>query len=217
MKKQEIINKVESYVKEVCEEDCTGHDWWHIKRVCQNSMLINQQEKADEFLVTMIALLHDLYDHKFYKGNAEEKLIQTLQDLKVYNHMEKEDIENIVYSCVNLGFSANFSSRKEISLEGKIVQDADKLDAMGAIGIARVFTYGGKNGRVIYKPNDNELVSEEEYKKVGSRTSISHFYDKLLKLKDCMNTDTAKTIAQERHQYLEKFLQEFFREWNGEK
>ncbi len=92
MNKQEIINKVESYVKEVCEEDCTGHDWWHIKRVCQNSMLINQQEKADEFLVTMIALLHDLYDHKFYKGNAEEKLIQTLQDLKVYNHMEKEDI-----------------------------------------------------------------------------------------------------------------------------
>ncbi len=217
MNKQEIINKVESYVKEVCEEDCTGHDWWHIKRVCQNSMLINQQEKADEFLVTMIALLHDLYDHKFYKGNAEEKLIQTLQDLKVYNHMEKEDIENIVYSCVNLGFSANFSSRKELSLEGKIVQDADKLDAMGAIGIARVFTYGGKNGRLIYKPNDNELVSEEEYKKVGSRTSISHFYDKLLKLKDCMNTDTAKTIAQERHQYLEKFLQEFFKEWNGEK
>ncbi len=102
-------------------------------------------------------------------------------------------------------------------MEGKIVQDADKLDAMGAIGIARVFTYGGKNGRLIYKPNDNELVSEEEYKKVGSRTSISHFYDKLLKLKDCMNTDTAKTIAQERHQYLEKFLQEFFKEWNGEK
>ncbi len=217
MNKQEIINEVETYVKKACEKDGTGHDWWHIKRVCQNAALINQTEKADEFLVTMIALLHDLYDHKFYEGNAEEKLIQTLQDLKVYNHMEKEDIENIVYSCVNLGFSANFSSRKELSLEGKIVQDADKLDAMGAIGIARVFTYGGKKGRPMYQSNDCELVSEEEYKKTGSRTSISHFYDKLLKLKDFMNTNTAKAIAQERHQYLENFLQEFFKEWNGEK
>ena len=87
MNKQEIINKVENYVKKACEKDEAGHDWWHIKRVCRNSMLINQQEKADEFLVIMIALLHDLYDHKFYEGNAEEKLIQTLQDLNVYNHM----------------------------------------------------------------------------------------------------------------------------------
>ncbi len=217
MNKQEIINKVENYVKKACEKDEAGHDWWHIKRVCRNSMLINQQEKADEFLVTMIALLHDLYDHKFYEGNAEEKLIQTLQDLNVYNHMAKEDIENILYSCVNLGFSVNFSGQKELSQEGKIVQDADRLDGIGAIGIARVFTYGGKKGHLIYNPNDQICVSEEEYRKTGSRTSISHFYDKLLKLKDLMNTDTAKMLAQERHQYLECFLQEFFKEWNGEK
>lgn len=217
MDKQEMIKKVENYVKKVCEKDCTGHDWWHIQRVYQNSMLINKQEKANEFLLTMIALLHDLYDHKFYKGNAEEKLIQTLQELGIYEHIDKKDIENIIYSCVNLGFSANFSSQKELSLEGRIVQDADRLDGMGAIGIARVFTYGGKNGRPIYNPNDHELVSEEEYRKIGSRTAINHFYDKLLKLKDFMNTNTAKTIAQERHQYLENFLQEFFKEWNGEK
>ena len=116
-----------------------------------------------------------------------------------------------------MGFSVNFSGQKELSQEGKIVQDADRLDGIGAIGIARVFTYGGKKGHLIYNPNDQICVSEEEYRKTGSRTSISHFYDKLLKLKDLMNTDTAKMIAQERHQYLESFLQEFFKEWNGEK
>lgn len=217
MNKQEIIKRVENYVKEECEKDCTGHDWWHIKRVYQNSMLINEQEKADEFLITMIALLHDLYDHKFYKGNAEEKLMQTLKELKVYDDMAKNDVKNIIQSCVNLGFSSTLASKKELSLEGKIVQDADRLDAMGAIGIARVFTYGGKKGRPMYNPNDNEIISQEEYKQKGSQTSISHFYDKLLKLKNLMNTNTAKMIAQERHKYLEDFLQEFFKEWNGEK
>lgn len=217
MDKEEIISVVKDYVENKCYNDSTGHDWWHIQRVYKNAMLINKKEKANEFIITIIALMHDLYDHKFYNRNIEEKLEETLKELEIYEYISKNDIENIIYSCTNLGFSANMDEQKELSIEGKIVQDADRLDAIGAIGIARTFAYGGKSGKAIYNPNNNELVNEEEYKKKGSKTSISHFYDKLLKIKDLMNTDTAKIIAQERHQYLENFLQEFIDEWNGKK
>ena len=217
MNKEEIISVVKKYVKNKCYNESTGHDWWHIQRVYNNAMLINKKENADEFIITIIAFMHDLYDHKFYDGNIEERLEETLKELQIYNYISKNDIENIIYSCANLGFSSNISEQKELSIEGKIAQDADRLDAIGAIGITRTFAYGGKKGIPIYDSNNNELVDEEEYKKKGSRTSISHFYDKLLKIKDLMNTDTAKIIAQERHKYLEDFLQEFFDEWNGEK
>lgn len=217
MNKEEIISVVKKYVKNKCYNESTGHDWWHIQRVYNNAMLIDKKENADEFIIAIIVLMHDLYDHKFYDGNIEEKLEETLKELQLYNYISKNDIENIIYSCANLGFSANIAERKELSIEGKIAQDADRLDAIGAIGIARTFAYGGKKGIPIYDSNNNELVGEEEYKQKGSRTSISHFYDKLLKIKDLMNTDTAKIIAQERHEYLEKFLHEFFDEWNGKK
>lgn len=217
MNKEEIISVVKEYVKNECNDDSTGHDWWHIQRVYNNAILINKKEKADEFLITIIVLMHDLYDHKFYNGNMEEKLEETLKELDIYNYISKNDIENIIYSCANLGFSSNITEQKELPIEGKIVQDADRLDGIGAIGIARTFAYMGKKGKPIYDPNNNDLVNEEEYKKEGSKTSISHFYDKLLKIKDLMNTDTAKIIAQERHKYLENFLQEFFDEWDGKK
>ncbi len=217
MQKEEIITIIEEYVKNICQNDATGHDWWHIQRVYHNAMCINKQENADAFILTLIVLLHDVYDHKFYNGNMEEKLEETLKELNIYAYIPQKDIENILYSCANLGFSANMTEKKELSLEGKIAQDADRLDSIGAIGIARTFAYGGKKGRQLYEPNNHEMVCEKEYKEKGSRTSISHFYDKLLKVKDLMNTDTAKIIAQERHQYLEEFLQEFFDEWNGKK
>ena len=217
MNKEEIISVVKEYVKNKCNNDSTGHDWWHIQRVYNNAMLINKKENADEFIITLIVLMHDLYDHKFYNGKIEEGLEETLKELQVYNYIPKNDIENIIYSCANLGFSANISEQKERSREGKIAQDADRLDAIGAIGIARTFAYGGKKGKLIYDSNENEYVNEEEYKQNGSRTSISHFYDKLLKIKDLMNTATAKAIAQERHRYLEGYLQEFLDEWNGKK
>lgn len=217
MSKEEIINIVKEYVKNICKDDSTGHDWWHIQRVYNNAMLINQKENADKFVITLIVLMHDLYDHKFYKGNIEEKLKETIKELNIYNYVQETDIENIINSCVNLGFSTNMTTKKELSIEGKIAQDADRLDALGAIGIARTFMYGGKMERVMYDPDNNELVDEEEYKQNGSKTTISHFYDKLLKIKDLMNTETAKMIAQERHQYLENFLEEFFDEWNGRK
>lgn len=217
MNKAEIIRVVKEYVKNACYNDSTGHDWWHIQRVYNNAMLINEKENADKFIITIIVLMHDLYDHKFYNGNIEEKLEETLKELDIYNFISKSDIENIIYSCANLGFSANIAEKKELSLEGKIAQDADRLDAIGAIGIARTFAYGGKSGKPIYEPYCNQKVNAEEYRKKGSKTSISHFYDKLLKIKDLMNTDTAKIIAQERHTYLEAFLQEFLDEWNGKK
>lgn len=217
MDNEEIINILKEFVKKKCYNDSTGHDWWHIQRVYQNAMLINEKEKANKFIITIIALMHDLYDHKFFNGNIEEKIKETLKELGIYKYISEKDIENITYSCTNLGFSANIDEQKELSIEGKIVQDADRLDAIGAIGIARTFAYGGKNGRLMYNPNNNELVNEEEYKQKGSNTSISHFYDKLLKIKDLMNTDTAKIIAQKRHKYLEDFLQEFLEEWEGVK
>lgn len=217
MSNDEIINVIKKYVKGVCENDSTGHDWWHIQRVYNNAMLINKKENANEFLITIIVLMHDLYDHKFYNGDVKEALENTLQKLDVYNYISKEDAENIMHSCINLGFSSNITDVKELSIEGKIVQDADRLDGIGAIGIARTFAYGGKKGKLIYNPDDNELVDEKDYKIDGSKTSISHFYDKLLKLKDMMNTNTAKEIAIERHEYLEGFLNEFYDEWNGVK
>ncbi len=217
MEQKDLINKVRDYVKNICGTDSTGHDWWHIQRVYNNAMLINQKENANGFIITIIALMHDLYDHKFYEGDIAKALDETLRKLEIHKYTSEEDIYNIIYSCVNLGFSSNIDGKKELSIEGKIVQDADRLDALGAIGIARVFAYGGKKGRLLYNPDDNECVDEEEYKKNGSKTSISHFYDKLFKLKDLMNTDTAKEIAQERHKYLEEFLKEFLDEWNGRK
>ena len=130
MEKEEILNKIKRYVQEACKNDSTGHDWWHIQRVYNNAMLINKKEQANEFVLTVIVFMHDLYDHKFYKGNIEEKIEGTLKQLKVYEYLSKNDIQNIIYSCANLGFSSNISEKKELSKEGKIAQDADRLDAI---------------------------------------------------------------------------------------
>lgn len=215
MQESEILELVENYVKTICQNDVTGHDWWHIKRVYNNAMLINQKEKANEFIITMIVYLHDLYDHKFYKGDIAKKLEETLKELKIYDKLSKEDTQNIIHSCTYLGYSSNFNDKKELSKEGKIAQDADRLDGLGAMGISRTFAYSGSKGKPIYNPHNNSTVTQEEYKENGSNTAISHFYDKLLKIKDLMNTETAKNIAIERHKYVEEFLEEFLNEWNG--
>lgn len=217
MNKKEIISVLEEYVKNSCRNEATGHDWWHIQRVYNNAVLINKKEKANMFIITIIVYMHDLYDHKFYNGNVEEKLKETLKQLGIYTFLTKEDIENIIHSCANLGFSINMSNKRKLSKEGKIAQDADRLDAMGAIGIARTFAYGGSKGKILYDPTNNELVNSKEYNEKGSNTSISHFYDKLLKLKDLMNTDTAKEIAIKRHSYMESYIEEFLDEWSGKR
>jgi len=139
MEKEEILNKIKEYVQETCKNDSTGHDWWHIQRVYNNAMLINKKEQANEFILTAIVLMHDLYDHKFFDGNIEEKLEETLKELNVYDYMSKNDIQNIIYSCVNLGFSSNIVNKKELSQEGKIAQDADRLDAIRSNGNCKNF------------------------------------------------------------------------------
>ncbi len=215
MSNEEIIEIIKQHVKSVCENDSSGHDWWHIYRVYNNAILINKKEKANEFIIALIVLMHDLYDEKFYSGDQKIALKNLLQELNIYNSIPKEDITNIIDSCVNLAFSKSITEKHELSKEGKIVQDADRLDALGAISIARTFTYGGDKGLPIYDPNITKVLDEKEYKKTRSKTSINHFYDKVLKVKNLMNTDTAKRIAIHRHEFVEKYLKEFFDEWNG--
>lgn len=218
MDESRMLEILQLYIKEKMSKNDSSHDWWHIERVYNNAIVINEEEKGNPFVVKAIALLHDVYDHKFCNGNIKANLTNLLMNLDLYRFMKYEDIQNILNSCQNLGFSSNFDGLKELSKEGKIVQDADRLDAIGAIGIARVFTYGGKNGKEIYNPDEeNNIITNEEYYKKGSNTSISHFYDKLLRLKELMNTQTAKKLAENRQKYMEQFLEEFYAEWNGRK
>lgn len=214
---EDKIEKIKKYVKEITLIEESGHDWWHIHRVYNNALLINEEEKANEFIVITIALLHDLYDSKFYTGNIGEKIIDTLKELEIYDCLSKDEIENITYSCENLSYSKNIEEKKKLSKEGMIVQDADRLDAIGAIGIARTFAYGGKVKRSIYNPESKkiEIDTEDDYR-TQNRDSINHFYEKLLKLKDLMNTETAKKVAENRHRFMELYLEEFYKEWNGE-
>ena len=213
----ELLERTKNLIREHCENETTGHDFWHIWRVCQNANKIYEKEKGNPFIIQMICLLHDIYDHKFYTGNPREKLAETLAKLDTEQILTASDKENIIESCVNLGYASNVVEKKELSQEGKIAQDADRLDAVGAIAIARTFVYTGKQERPMYLPGEEQAVSAEEYQKSGSKTSIGHFYDKVLKVKDKMNTQTAKELAKERHQFVEAYLDEFLAEWNGRK
>ena len=214
---EELLERTKNLIREHCENETTGHDFWHIWRVCQNANKIYEKEKGNPFIIQMICLLHDIYDHKFYTGNPREKLAETLAKLDTEQILTASDKENIIESCVNLGYASNVVEKKELSQEGKIAQDADRLAAVGAIAIARTFVYTGKQERPMYLPGEEQAVSAEEYQKSGSKTSIGHFYDKVLKVKDKMNTQTAKELAKERHQFVEAYLDEFLAEWNGRK
>ncbi|HLV45401.1 MAG TPA: HD domain-containing protein [Flavobacterium sp.] len=213
----DYINQTIRYVKKELQGAEAGHDWFHIERVYKNALQILQHEQADEQVVILGALLHDIADSKFHNGNEEigpEKALAFMTsiqiDEKVKNHVVKI-IRNISFKGGN--FTQSFSST-----ELNIVQDADRLDALGAIGIARAFHFGGFHNRIIYdraeKPKMN--MTKEEYKKhVG--TTINHFDEKLLQLKDRMNTSTGKKIATQRHQFMTQFLEQFYAEWNGER
>lgn len=216
MEKKEIIAITENYVKTNFIKESTGHDWWHIKRVHDLAIKINEKEKKNSFIIEMIALLHDVFDEKFSKGNVVENLIELMRKLNIYNEIDKDDLENILNSINNLGYKGGFNTA-EISEEGKIVQDADRIDSIGAIGIARCFAFGGKKGNTIYNPDMGiiEIQNYEEYRN-KERHSINHFYEKLLKIKDTINTETAKEIAIERTKYMENFLDEFYKEWKGQ-
>ena len=215
MNKELIIKKTADYAKKTLEGEGSGHDWWHVYRVWKLAKKIGRKEKADMFIVELAALLHDIADYKLHGGDEEigaKKAHKWLTSLRV----DKKYIDHIVDIVGGINFKGARVKHNIKTLEGRIVFDADKLDAMGAIGIARTFAFGGHMGREIYNPNQKPYMhkSFEEYKNGKSHT-INHFYEKLLLLKDFMHTETAKKIAQKRHLYLQDFLNKFYKEWDG--
>ena len=213
----DIINRTEDFVKETLANAEGGHDWWHIYRVWNNAKLINKIEKADELVVELAALLHDIADSKFHNGDEEIGPVTAGNFLKTLN-VDADVILHVQQIIRHMSFKASLGEKQFHSKELEVVQDADRLDAIGAIGIARAFSYGGFKNRALYDPGiePNLNMSKEEYKKSTAPT-INHFYEKLLLLKDKMNTDTGKRIALERHHFMENYLRQFYAEWEGSK
>lgn len=216
MTQDEILEKTIAFVKLSLEGETTGHDWWHIYRVWQNALRIGQEEGADLFVVQLAALLHDISDYKLNGGDEElgpRLAMDWLSGIGVDPGIVRP-VGKIIHEVTFRG--ADTPAFPPASLEGRVVQDADRLDALGAVGIARAFAYGGSKGRPIYDPavEPARHSSFEEYKRNLSPT-INHFYEKLLLLSERMNTETGRRIAQERHRYMEAFLEQFFREWEG--
>ena len=217
MNHQEIIDQTVKFVKETLANAEGGHDWWHIYRVWQLAKKIATTEKTNLLVVELGALLHDIADAKFNDGDESigpKKAREFLQSISV----EEEIITHVENIIQHISFKGGNFKQAFNSTELAVVQDADRLDAMGAIGIARTFNYGGFKNRAIYNPNiqPNLSMSKEEYKNSTAPT-INHFYEKLLLLKDRMNTTTGKAMAKHRHNYMEQFLEEFYKEWEGEK
>jgi uncharacterized protein len=221
MDKNEIIDQTIQFVKAQLTGAEGGHDWFHIERVWKNAILIAKNESVDIFIVELGALLHDIADAKFYDGDESvgpRKARNFLKRLEI-NESTIRHIENII-KHISYKNSLSHINVKEsfVSKELEIIQDADRLDAMGAIGIARAFNYGGYKNRGLYDPNSKPNIdqSKEVYKKSTSPT-INHFYEKLLLLKDKMNTNTGRQIATERHQFMEEYLEQFYKEWDAKK
>ena len=215
MNQEKIIQSTIVFVKATLKGAEGGHDWWHIYRVWQLSKRIAVSENASLFVVELGALLHDIADSKFHNGDEEAGPRKAREFL---SSMEME--ETVIMHVENIIRNISFKGGKEIqqfkSQELDIVQDADRLDAMGAIGIARTFNYGGFKNREIYNPEikPDLKMTKEEYK-LSNAPTLNHFYEKLLLLKDRMNTTTGKRMAQQRHRFMEEFLNEFYKEWDG--
>ncbi len=214
---QDLISKTITFVKDKLQSAEGGHDWFHIERVYKNALLIAKEEECDLTIVKLSALLHDIADSKFHDGD------ETIGPKTARLFLESENVDESIIVHVlniieNISFKGGKVEQKFSSKELDIVQDADRLDAIGAIGIARAFNYGGFKNRGMYDPQiaPNMNMSKEEYKNSQAPT-INHFYEKLLLLKDKMNTTSGKKIAEERHRYMEGFLSQFYAEWEGEK
>ncbi|PHR70738.1 MAG: phosphohydrolase [Lutibacter sp.] len=220
MSEEKIIKNTISFVKITLEGAEGGHDWFHTQRVLSNARLIAKGERVDSFVVTLGALLHDIADAKFYDGD-ETIGPKMAREFLLSQNVDSSIIEHIVQIIDNISYKSSLQKNNEnrfSSAELDVVQDADRLDAIGAIGIARCFNYGGFKNRQLYNPEikPNLEMSKEEYKKSSSPT-INHFYEKLLLLKNKMNTKTGRRIAEDRHLFMEHFLDQFYAEWNGEK
>jgi len=224
IKKEKIIKKTEDFVKKVFLEDYTGHDWWHTHRVRVLAKKIAISESADLFIVDMAALLHDVGDYKFFGGDEEAGVLfvkKWLSSLKVTEELADKMLTVISHISYKNTLPESGNRKKQDSpnfpsKEFMAVCDADRLDAIGAIGIARVFTYGGFYKRQIYNPKIKPMknITQEEYKKTDA-PSINHFYEKLLRIKEMMYTKLGKKIAKKRHRFLNLYLKEFYKEWKG--
>lgn len=216
MTNTQIIEETIAFVKETLKGAEGGHDWFHIQRVFKNTLLIAKDEKVDVLVVSLGALLHDIADAKFNGGDetvGPKMASEFLKSLEV----DKKIVDHVVKIIENISYKSSLDSKKSFeSKELQVVQDADRLDAIGAIGIARAFNYGGYKNREIYNPEiaPNLQMTKEEYKK-SQAPSINHFYEKLLLLKDKMNTESGKKLAEKRHQFMMDYLEQFYKEWNG--
>eukprot|EP01118_Nematostelium_gracile_P017792 TRINITY_DN7712_c0_g1_i1.p1 TRINITY_DN7712_c0_g1~~TRINITY_DN7712_c0_g1_i1.p1 ORF type:complete len:218 (+),score=47.33 TRINITY_DN7712_c0_g1_i1:345-998(+) len=215
MQEQEIIQQTIAFVKQTLAGAEAGHDWFHIERVYKTALTINASEKADNLIVSLAALLHDIADSKFNNGDetiGPRIAGEFMQSL----NLAPEIIEHVQQIILNMSYKASLGTVTFHSHELEVVQDADRLDAIGAIGIARAFTYGGFKNRVLYDPAIPfvENMSKEAYKNTTAPT-INHFYEKLLLLKDLMKTAAGKAMAQQRHDFMLNYLDQFYKEWNG--
>ncbi|MFC4322752.1 HD domain-containing protein [Litchfieldia salsa] len=210
----QIIRRTEEFVHNLLKSENSGHDWWHIHRVRLTAIEIGRLENADLFIVEMSALLHDVADEKL--NESEEAGIKKVNDWLDHILLERTISDKIIDIICTISYKGGNQPPVK-TLEGKIVQDADRLDAIGAIGIARTFAYAGAKGDLIYDPElpYRHELSKEEYRS-GQSTAINHFYEKLLKLSSTLNTLTAKQIAVTRHEFMNQYLDQFFKEWNGQ-
>ena len=217
MNQNQIIENTKSFVKEKLHNAEGGHDWFHIQRVFNNAKLIAETENADNFVIKLGALLHDIADSKFHKGD-ETVGPKIASEFLTAQEVSPEVTTHVVKIIENISFKGGNEAQQFQSIELDIIQDADRLDALGAIGIARTFNYGGFKGRALYDPEIKpDLEMSKEAYKASTAPTINHFYEKLLLLKERMNTETGRKIAKERHRYMENFLEQFYAEWHGEK
>ncbi len=216
MIESDILEQAHKIIKDFHKKDMTGHDYWHVIRVYNNAIHIQSEEGGNLFVIQMAALFHDFIDYKLTDDETAqtEKIKTFLREYEV-----KEDIvDRIIYAMQAVSFKGGNNPTQARTLEDRIVQDADRLDALGAVGIARTFIFGGNKGHDMYNPEvlPRDDMSFEAYKN-DDNTMINHFYEKLLKLKDLMNTDTAVKIAEARHAFMEKYLEQFYAEWDGKR
>lgn len=215
IEQEKLLQLITQDVKNIFIKDSSGHDWWHIFRVTKTAKNISKQEGGDNFIVELSALLHDVGDYKLFVGNnnTPDVLIKKMLNKYSCSNEITTKVINVVKQVSYKGANVNTTPT---SLEAKIVQDADRIDAIGAIGIARAFAFGGYKNRLIYNPNQKPILHNnfESYKNNKSHT-INHFYEKLLLLKDRMQTKTGKKIAEERHEFMEMYLKQFYKEWEG--
>lgn len=213
-----LVEETITFVKETLKGAEGGHDWFHIQRVFKNTILIAKDEDVDVLVVSLAALLHDIADAKFYNGDETVGPTMAKNFLSSLD-VPEEVVNHVVLIIENISFKNSLDPNKKAwsSKELLVVQDADRLDAIGAVGIARTFNYGGFKNRPLYDPDiaPNLTMSKEEYKASNAPT-INHFYEKLLLLKDKMHTETAKKIAAKRHQFMLDYLEQFYAEWKGE-